>query len=105
MKIFYSVAFFCVTLFLVSCSNSKEKYIDDYSNFIEEVSEKSASYSGEQWRKADSINDMYSSDYYTHNETLNPNLYPYFRVFIYENWKKEGSSTLSTDFNSALGFS
>ena len=32
---------------------------------------------------------MYSSDYYTHNETLNPNLYPYFRVFIYENWKKE----------------
>ena len=64
MKIFYSIAFFCVTLSLVSCSNSKEEYIDDYSNFIEEVSEKSASYSGEQWEKADSINDVYSSDYY-----------------------------------------
>ena len=64
MKIFYSVVFFCIIILLVSCAEPKEKYIDDYSNFIEEVSEESASYSTEQWGNTDSINDVYSSDYY-----------------------------------------
>jgi len=64
MKIFYITGFFCTILFFISCGDAKEEYIDDYSDFIEKVSEKSASYSGEQWRKADSINDVYSSDYY-----------------------------------------
>ena len=51
-------------LFFISCGNAKEDYIDDYNNFIEEVSEKSALYSTEQWENSDSINDVYSSDYY-----------------------------------------
>ena len=64
MRLFYSSAFFCVIFLLISCAYTKEEYIDDYTNFIEEVSEKSVLYSSEQWRNADSINAVYSSDYY-----------------------------------------
>ena len=41
---------------------------------------------------------MYSSDYYTHNESLDSNVFPYVKVFIYENWKKTSLSTIATDF-------
>ena len=64
MRLFYSLVFFCVMCLLISCAYTKEEYIDDYTNFIEEVSEKSALYSSEEWRNADSINVVYSSDYY-----------------------------------------
>lgn len=64
MKSFYLATFYCIIVIFSSCGNTKEEYIDDYSNFIEEVNEKSASYSVEQWENADSINAAYSSDYY-----------------------------------------
>ena len=41
---------------------------------------------------------MYSSDYYTHNESLRSNLFPYIKVFIYENWKATSPTTIDSDF-------
>ena len=40
---------------------------------------------------------MYSSDYYTHNESSRSNLFPFVKVYIYENWKDIGyTKTAST---------
>ena len=64
IRLLYITGIICTSLFLFSCGNSKEDYINDYSDFVEEVSEESISYSGDQWQNADSINDVYSSDYY-----------------------------------------
>ena len=64
MKVFSLIILFFVILFFVSFGNTKDDYINDYNNFIEEVSEKSALYSVEQWENSDSINKIYISDYY-----------------------------------------
>lgn len=71
MKSLYITSIICASFFFFSCADSKESYINNYSDFIEQVSEESALYSEKQWQNADSINNLYSLDYYElYNHTM-----------------------------------
>ena len=42
---------------------------------------------------------MYSSDYYTHNESSRSNLFPFVKVYIYENWKDIGYTKTTSSYS------
>jgi hypothetical protein len=52
---------------VVSCRpRSKEAYLEKYSQFMKEVSEKSINYSDDDWKKADEKYKKFNEDWYAH---------------------------------------
>lgn len=55
-----------IALFAVSCSffDNKNTYLEDYSEFINEVSISGENFSDKQWSDSDSLYLLYSTNYY-----------------------------------------
>ena len=49
MKKMFYVALMAMVVMLTACQQSKEDYIKEFENFVEEVSEECAEYTEEQW--------------------------------------------------------
>ena len=73
MRFFQKSIYALLILFLFSgCgdeSNNKKKYLEAYRFFIHEVTMSGRSYSEQQWRSADSRNNLYSNTYFQNLRT------------------------------------
>lgn len=60
-------AFFLLTASLIACRPfSKESYLEKYSKFISDVSDKGGQYTDNDWTKADEEYKKFSEDWYDH---------------------------------------
>lgn len=73
MKKFFYVVLMAMVVMMTACQQSKEDYIKEFENFVEEVSEECADYTEAQWKevaeefellvkKAEKFQDMTAED-------------------------------------------
>ena len=65
----------CICFLIISCSpSSKESYLQRYADFMNEVAEKSSSYTESDWKRSDEEFYKFSEEWYVEFETELTNL-------------------------------